>query len=259
MLEKFAHSNLYFKITLTLYVLSAILFAIRPLSKLSKFVMFAGLLFNVAWIINRWLVYGWAPFRTMYETLVLLCACMIFFSLVVQVVYKIGLAGLFCSIGGVLILIYALLNQQESVKPLPPVLQSFWFVPHVLIYFIAYGCFAVSFFVSILYLAGHRRVYEEHVYKLILFGFVMLSAGMVTGAIWAKQAWGSYWSWDLKENWALITWFVYLLYLHIRYIPERPGKVSVIFAIIGFLAIAFTYVGISVLPSAKESLHIYTH
>jgi len=86
-----------------------------------------------------------------------------------------------------------------------------------------------------------------------MFGFLFLSVGIITGAVWANTAWGRYWGWDPKETWSLITWFVYAILLHARLMRGWQGKRIAIISILGFLAVMFTYFGVNYLPG----LHSY--
>ncbi len=85
-------------------------------------------------------------------------------------------------------------------------------------------------------------------------GFVSLSLGIITGAVWAHYAWGSYWSWDPKETWSLITWFIYAAFLHGRYTHEWQGSKTALLSIVGFCAVIFTYFGVNLL---LPGLHSY--
>jgi ABC-type transport system involved in cytochrome c biogenesis permease subunit len=111
-----------------------------------------------------------------------------------------------------------------------------------------------------------RPVWKRHGFELnpeklanytLDFGFVALTLGLVMGAAWGKVAWGNYWSWDPKENWALITWFTYLITIHLRFVRGWKGRNAAILMIIGFGTVVFTYLGMSLLPTADGSLHVY--
>ena len=92
---------------------------------------------------------------------------------------------------------------------------------------------------------------------LNMFGFVLITAGLLMGAWWAKEAWGDWWSWDPKENWSLITWLVYVLYFHLRLLPGWTGRRMAVVTILGFAAVMFTYLGMNLLPTAASSAHVY--
>jgi ABC-type transport system involved in cytochrome c biogenesis permease subunit len=100
---------------------------------------------------------------------------------------------------------------------------------------------------------GSDEVLESFVYKAITFGFPFLTLGIISGAVWADQAWGTYWSWDPKETWSLITLLIYALYLHLRYIKGWTGPRLSWIAILGFLGVLFTYFGVNYLLAGLHS------
>lgn len=101
---------------------------------------------------------------------------------------------------------------------------------------------------------GVSPLLENVVYKSIMFGFPFLSAGIITGSIWANEAWGRYWYWDPKETWSLITWLIYFVYIHLRFMRGWRGAKLSWFSILGFFAMLFTFFGVSyILPG----LHSY--
>jgi cytochrome c-type biogenesis protein CcsB len=97
------------------------------------------------------------------------------------------------------------------------------------------------------------RILDELGYQLILLGFLFLSVGIITGAVWANSAWGRYWGWDPKETWSLVTWFVYATLLHARLMRGWHGKRIAFLSMIGFASVIFTYFGVNLLPG----LHSY--
>jgi cytochrome c-type biogenesis protein CcsB len=90
-------------------------------------------------------------------------------------------------------------------------------------------------------------------YKCLTFGFPLMTMGIISGAVWAESAWGTYWSWDPKETWALITWFLYAALLHGRLTVGWRGRRAAIFAIIGFICLLFTFLGVNLLLSGLHS------
>jgi cytochrome c-type biogenesis protein CcsB len=97
------------------------------------------------------------------------------------------------------------------------------------------------------------QLLDELTYQLVMFGFIFLSAGIISGSVWANSAWGRYWGWDPKETWSLITWFVYAGLLHARFMRGWQGNRIAVMSIVGFLAVLFTYFGVNYLPG----LHSY--
>ena len=165
--------------------------------------------------------------------------------------------------GGTIITIILLAIASSPIAPkdvLPPIpaLQSSWLVLHVTFAFIGEAFFAVGFVAAIYYFFVKtdeiRRRVEQLTYTVIAIGYPIFTAGaLIFGAIWAQAAWGSYWSWDPKETWALITWLVYTAYLHSRLIKRLRGRIAAILAIAGFLFTLFTFFGVNYLLSGLHS------
>lgn len=167
----------------------------------------------------------------------------------------------------VILIGYAALQNKE-INELMPALQSNWLSIHVGTAIISYGSFGVAFGVAFLYLIREhlkdKDFVENHLpdsevldligYRAIALGFIFLTLVMITGAIWAERAWGHYWSWDPKETWSLITWIIYAIYLHVRISRGWSGKKAAWFALIGFICVVFTYIGVNTLI---PSLHSY--
>ena len=138
-----------------------------------------------------------------------------------------------------------------------PVLGTF--ASPVMFLIIAYGSFGVSFVLALIFLLREKiskgGFLDRHIpdkekldlisYRSIALGLLFLTFTIITGAIWAERAWGSYWSWDPKETWSLITWIVYAIYLHLRIRKGYEGKAAAIFAAIGFVCVMFTYIGVN--------------
>ncbi len=94
---------------------------------------------------------------------------------------------------------------------------------------------------------------DDVTYRMIAIGWPLLTGGIITGAVWANSAWGTYWSWDPKETWSLITWFVYAIYLHARYVRGWKGSQMAVISAVGFLAVIFTYLGVNLVLSGLHS------
>lgn len=231
---------------------------------------------NASGFILRWwesyqMGIGHVPLSNLYESLV-------FFSLVIVIIYlvieqKIGTPtiGAFVLPVAFLAMAYASLspNISDRIQPLIPALQSNWLIVHVITCFIGYGAFAVSFCISIMYLlkksqSGEKNslfayvpslnLLDELTHQMVMFGFLFLTIGIITGAVWANSAWGRYWGWDPKETWSLITWLIYAILLHARLMRGWAGRRIAILSIVGFLAVLFTYFGVNLLPG----LHSYS-
>lgn len=146
---------------------------------------------------------------------------------------------------------------KEVVPPIPA-LQSYWLVLHVTLSFIGESFFVVACVCSIYYLAStdeeRKKNLDRLTYTTIAVGYPIFTAGaLIFGAVWAQNAWGSYWSWDPKETWALITWLIYTAYLHTRLVKRFRGKVSAVLSIVGFAFTMFTFFGVNYLLAGLHS------
>lgn len=155
-----------------------------------------------------------------------------------------------------------LLHPENYDKTLMPALQSPWFVPHVIVYIFGYAVLGVSTLVAIFGLYKHYTgKLEKNVLlladNLVYLGFGFLSLGLLFGALWAKQAWGHYWTWDPKETWAFLTWLGYLLYIHLRYNHPKKVSTSLWTLSLAFVVLLIAWFGINFLPSAQNSVHVY--
>ena len=145
----------------------------------------------------------------------------------------------------------------QSVVPPVPALRSYWLVLHVSFAFIGEAFFAVSFIASIVYFASKTDAKDDIdriIYTSIGIGYPVYTAGaLVFGSIWAEVAWGTWWSWDPKETWALITWLTYTAYLHMRGTKSLNKNITVLISMLGFLFTVFTYFGVNYLLSGMHS------
>lgn len=148
-------------------------------------------------------------------------------------------------------------------RTLMPALQSPWFIPHVIVYMFAYALLGVSALVAVRALwDDHRGLLKSEILQLadnmVYIGFAFLTIGLVFGALWGKEAWGHYWNWDPKEVWALLTWVVYLAYIHIR--AHRPAWVrpAMWTLALAFVVLLICWFGVNYLPSAQDSIHTYS-
>lgn len=155
-------------------------------------------------------------------------------------------------------------GRSTNISALAPALNSSWLKFHVFTAIVAYGTFAISFALALIYLGRFRsetlkvrfpdeKKLDDLSYRLILVGLPMHTVMIITGAVWAEYAWGTFWSWDPKETWALITWLIYAAFLHMR-LQGWQGKKAAWLNIVGFLAVVFTFFGVSYL---LPGLHSY--
>jgi ABC-type transport system involved in cytochrome c biogenesis permease subunit len=142
-----------------------------------------------------------------------------------------------------------------------PALQSPWFIPHVTVYMFSYSVLGCAFLLALAGLLTSDKVKVEtwldSADYLVYIGTAFLTFGMLSGAIWAKDAWGHYWSWDPKETWALVTWLVYMLYIHMRLIGKTSVKTVCFILVFAFLCLQMCWWGVNYLPAAQDSIHVY--
>lgn len=224
----------------------------------------AGLLAVAVFTAGLWVALDRPPLRTLGETrlwyAVLLPVC----GLAVE--WRWGMRWLrnYClMLAGVFVLVN-LAYPEAHDKTLMPALQSVWFVPHVIVYLVAYALLGASALASVrglwLEARGRKNVAEilPVAERLVALGFVFLTMGLVFGAVWAKEAWGHYWTWDPKETWAFLTWAVYLAYIHLA--CHRPMTRRTAFALIagGFVVLLVCWFGLNYMSAGTASVHTYS-
>ncbi|MDD6057402.1 MAG: c-type cytochrome biogenesis protein CcsB [Clostridiales bacterium] len=211
-------------------------------------------------IILRTKEVGALPVNSVYEFILLFCFVMLAFTAFWLIKVKIHGVALFTLIATI-ILLGVSFNLSDSAVPLMPALQSNWRVAHVFTAIISYSSFAVAFGLGISYLitipaktpegglpqekVERGAFLEKLMYNSVVFGFIFLTLLIVTGSIWAEDAWGAWWSWDPKETWALITWIIYAVYLHLHPKKEWRGRKGCYLSVIGFACVLFTLLGVS--------------
>jgi len=213
----------------------------------------------------------------MFESLVLFAWAVVVVYLALRVRREIPALGAATALLAVLTLAYASTYQDSTIKPLMPALRSNWLTVHVFTCFLGYGAFAVAFAASVGYLVAVRirggtgvpvrgrtgtearatidyvDAFDAATAKTISFGFLFLTVGIISGAVWANSAWGTYWSWDPKETWSLITWLIYAVFLHCRFMRGWKGQRAAWISVIGFASVIFTYFGVNYLLSGLHS------
>ena len=152
------------------------------------------------------------------------------------------------------ILFTALTVARINFGTLMPALRSWWFVPHLFIYMVAYSLMALALIMWWVERLSNKDKWHNLSDNLMRSSSALLIIGMLCGSVWARQAWGDYWAWDPKENWAAVTWFVSLMYLHLGNKRNMKAISIIIFA---FLALQVTWYGVNYLPSAMQSMHTY--
>jgi cytochrome c-type biogenesis protein CcsB len=263
--------------------LAAELWASPRLQDVGRTMLWLGLGVHTAALIGRWvdnyrvaalhmpaaglgatlrLITLHAPLANFYESLIFFAWCLPALGLLAFRRYLKGYLGSLIAILSTLLLAYASFGVDSHIKPLMPALKSNWLLVHVVTAFLGYAAFALAFGSAILYLIQERRlrpslpslpVLDSLIYRTTVLGFLLLTLGIITGAVWAETAWGRYWSWDPKETWSLITWFIYAALLHARLLKGWHGRRIAWLAVLGFMAVLFTYFGVSFLLTGLHS------
>jgi len=209
------------------------------------------------------------PMAGLFESISFLAWMVILIFCFIEYRYKLKILGAFVLPVAFFILLSGYFFPKEII-PLVPALQSYWLGIHVTLSLFSYGAFVCAFEFGIMYIIQDKalrlkkqnaylwlpslEILDNLSYKSISTGFLFLTLGIITGAVWANSAWGSYWSWDPKETWSLITWFIYAAYLHARFLIGWRGKKAAYLTIIGFGCIIFTFFGVNLL---LPGLHTY--
>jgi len=230
------------------------------IAKVALGVQIFGFVLHTAAIICRGIGAGRLPLTNQYEFATSFAWGLCLLAIVFILRFRFHVMGAFISPVMFLMIGYAAMQSKE-VRNLMPALRSGWLGFHVSTAIIAYGSFGVSFVLGIIFLLRDKLrehgFLDQHIpdrqkldlieYRSVALGMLFLTFTIITGAIWAERAWGSYWSWDPKETWSLITWLIYAVYLHLRIRRGYKGKSAAVFAVVGFVCVLFTYIGVNTL------------
>ncbi len=231
--------------------------------KLANFLMLCGIGVFAVFIVGFWINLERPPMRTMGETRLWYS---FFLSAVGYVAYRRWKYPWLLSFSALVAIVFVCVNlfkPEIHSKNLMPALQSVWFVPHVTSYILSYamlGAATIGSFVQLRIIHRQRatdRKLLDFIDNIVYIGFGFLILGMLMGAVWAKEAWGHYWSWDPKETWAFITSMAYLAYIHLRLHESKHIKVALWALPVAFLLLMITWVGVNYLPAAQGSIHVY--
>jgi cytochrome c-type biogenesis protein CcsB len=216
----------------------------------------------------RWIISGYFPLSNLYESLLFLDWCLLFILIVAETKTRTKLLGAVLLPITLLIISFASLilpTQMQEAAPLVPALQSNWLMMHVSMMMLSYATLILGSLLSILFLVVQKFTTNSNKiqqslaqtkvqllenidtwsYRTIGLGFPFLTIGIIAGAVWANEAWGSYWSWDPKETWALITWLIFAAYIHARLTKGWVGEKAALLGSIGFIIVWICYLGLT--------------
>lgn len=260
--------NAVFFAALVLYFSAVVLeftgmvFKKEKLSASAQFVFLAGLAAHTAYIVWRGIAAGRLPLSNQFE---FACAFAWGIALMLVVLDRKMRADWLRAAAmpmAFLMLSYAALQPKE-ITDLMPALRSAWFGFHIGSAAISYSSFTLAGCAGLRYIMLHKKTPDDTLrlkqmdymsYRLIALGFLLLTVTIISGAIWAEQAWSAFWTWDPKEVWALITWIIYAVYLHLRLRKKYSGAFTVWFSIVAVPVVIFTFIGVNTI---MPGLHSY--
>lgn len=222
----------------------------------------AGTLVFFSFMIAMWVALERPPMRTMGETRLWYSFFMAVAGIIVYSRWKYKWILSFSTIMALVYITVNLLKPQIHTKSLMPALQSPWFAPHVIVYMFSYGMLGAATIMALYVLIFKKDDVTARetstTDNLVATGLAFLTFGMLFGALWAQEAWGTYWAWDPKETWAAITWLTYLLYVHYRISRPKDHQTAMWILILAFICLQICWWGINYLPSAHAtSVHVY--
>ncbi len=241
----------------------------KEIRKAARSIFLISGILQTAYIVLRYVQAGHTPITSQHEAVVFFAWATTWAYLSFRWRYTVKNFGTFVSINVLALLLISALSSRE-VAPLLPALKSAWLPIHGGVSLIAYGFLSLAFCGGLMYLLLERELKRKrfgYIFErfpsldsldqlnshCLTAGFVFLTLGIVTGSIWARQAWGAYWQWDPKETWSLITWFLYLVQLHQRFTVGWRGKKAAVMAVIGFGSVVFTLWGVTYLLGGIHS------
>ena len=253
----------------------------KRFSFFSKFCIWASqILFGVT-LLLRWINQHYFPLSNLYESLIFLSWCLASLLLFFEGKMKSQLLGVILAPLLFFLSSFSTLSlplDMQKAVPLVPSLQSNWLMMHVSMMMLSYATLLTGSTLSIFYLCLSKfrsfqiskkesktnfsnlssfsllETVENWSARILSFGFPLLTLGILSGAIWANEAWGSYWSWDPKETWALITWLIFASYLHAKFVKSWEGEKAAWISFLGFLSLWICYLGVNFLG---KGLHSY--
>jgi len=225
--------------------------------------MALGWLLTLGLFVANWLCAGGPPFGSMYHVMVFMAVCFPPLYLFLSVRNKLWQLDRYFVLLPAIALAGALFMPRDLTWRRMPALQSPWFVPHVTAYMLSYALVSIAFAITVAGFFPRRRTnaataawHDEACYQTTRLAFPLMTFGLLSGALWAEEAWGIYWSWDPKETWALITWLLYVIYLHCQQTPalRRYARSAQVCA---FVALLVTFLLVNLLPRLGSILHSY--
>ncbi|MDR1764293.1 MAG: cytochrome c biogenesis protein CcsA [Dysgonamonadaceae bacterium] len=254
----------FFAVAAALFWFLGAWFALREKGvKKAVILTVTGLLVFFSFIVGMWISLERPPLRTMGETRLWYSFFLPLAGLITYVRWRYRWILSFSSILALVFICINIFKPEIHNKTLMPALQSPWFAPHVIVYMFSYAMMGAAAVFALYLLARPDKINRGVMSlcdNLIYVGLAFLTVGMLFGALWAKEAWGHYWSWDPKETWAAATWLGYLVFVHFRdNFPNSRYKTALVIILVSFVLLQVCWYGVNYLPSAKGiSVHAYS-
>ena len=266
-------------ITTLIYFIASIFYLVSMIARRPKagrsgrWILLVGIIVHAACFGVRHSTVGGAPVTSLHESLAFFAWCLVLLFLLLDLRFHLSVMGAFAAPAAFLLMIASALSPDIMVQ-LNPVLRSWLFPVHIVFAFLGNAAFALAFGAGVMYLVQNRMLKSKRftgIYQLLpsldtldkvnytclSVGFPLMTLGIISGAFWANTAWGSYWSWDPKETWALLTWLLYAALLHGRLSVGWRGRKAAIFSIIAFIFLLFTFLGVNLLLSGYHTFEAF--
>lgn len=272
--------TLLFTATTVTYLMATLLYLTAMIAKreiagrIGRWLLLLGIVLHAGVFAVRHSMVEGTPVTSLHESLSFFAWCLILLFLLLDLRFRLSVMGAFAAPLALCLMIFSALSP-DVVVPLNPVLRSWLFPVHIAFAFLGNAAFALSFGAGVMYLIQDRMLKSKRfnrLYKMLpsidvldrvnytclSVGFPLMTLGIISGAVWANTAWGSYWSWDPKETWALITWFLYAGLLHGRLTVGWRGRRAAFFSIVAFSFLLFTFLGVSLLFDGYHTFEAFS-
>lgn len=269
-------SEIFLHITAFIYFAATCVYAAYLIARKDKLLSTAQWLFiggigpHIFAVVSRWMEAGRTPATSLHESLMLFSLIIVVLYLIILFKYRQRVLGAFIAPFALVLIITASLLPKEII-PLSPVLESYWLPVHVMLAFLGNAFFAMAFFLGMMYIIQEHylksrklkglffvlpslEVLDELNYKCLQYGFPLLTAAIITGAIWSEYAVGSYWDWKPRQIWSMITWFLYAALLHGRLTSGWRGKKAAIFSGTAFVVLIGSFIIINLVSGGAHGL-----
>ncbi|MFV1956455.1 MAG: c-type cytochrome biogenesis protein CcsB [bacterium] len=261
---------LVFLFIATLHYLLFLVYQNPVVPRVARYSLYLVLVLQIAFFVVRFGRGSSILGTNMYESLVFFSWCMVVAYLLITIRYPAPVLGAFVMPVAFVMMAASATMPDKGIAEIPSALKSYWFPFHVTFSFMGDALFALAAAAGVMYLIQEKQLKSKKLgafyyrlpslgildqinYRALTVGFPLLTLGIITGSVWAQDAWGAYWSWDPKEIWSLITWLIYAALLHTRFTVGWRGKRAAYLSIIGFVAVLFTFLGVNLLSSGLHS------